>query len=65
MNQAKVESKLQNKIDIIFETDWLASTPVFYNLKSGRASNNINNVIPLDKSTNIFNWAHLLRQINI
>jgi len=47
MNQVKVESKLQNKTDIIFETDWLASTPVFYNLKSGRASNNINNVIPL------------------
>lgn len=30
---------------ILFETDWLASRPVFYNEKTGRASCNINNVI--------------------
>lgn len=30
---------------ILFETDWLASTPVFYNEKTGKASYNINDVI--------------------
>lgn len=30
---------------ILFETDWLASEPVFYNEKTGRASRNINDVI--------------------
>jgi hypothetical protein len=29
----------------LFETDWLASSPVFYNDKTGRASHNINDVI--------------------
>lgn len=29
----------------VFETDWLASTPVFYNELSGKVSNNINDVI--------------------
>lgn len=28
-----------------YHTDWLASTPVFYNEKSGKVSNNINDVI--------------------
>ncbi len=31
----------------LFETDWLASQPVFYNEKTGRASHNINDVIEL------------------
>ena len=30
---------------ILFETDWLASRPVFYNEKTGKASHSINNVI--------------------
>ena len=30
---------------VLFETDWLASNPVFYNEKTGRASRNINDVI--------------------
>ena len=30
---------------VLFETDWLASDPVFYNEKTGRASRNINDVI--------------------
>lgn len=30
---------------VLFETDWLASTPVFCNEKTGRASHNINDVI--------------------
>jgi len=30
---------------ILFETDWLASQPVFYNEKTGHASHNINDVI--------------------
>ena len=30
---------------LIFETDWLASQPVFYNEKTGQASHNINDVI--------------------
>jgi len=30
---------------ILFETDWLASDPVFYNEKTGRASRNINEII--------------------
>jgi len=29
----------------IYKTDWLASTPVFYNEKTGKVSNNINDVI--------------------
>jgi hypothetical protein len=31
---------------VIFETDWLASTPVFYNLNDGLASENIHDVMP-------------------
>jgi len=30
---------------ILYETDWLASEPVFYNEKTGKASHNINDVI--------------------
>jgi hypothetical protein len=30
---------------ILFETDWLASQPVFYNERTGQASHNINDVI--------------------
>jgi hypothetical protein len=30
---------------ILFETDWLASQPVFYNERTGKASHNINDVI--------------------
>jgi len=30
---------------ILFETDWLASQPVFYNEKTGQASHNINDVV--------------------
>jgi hypothetical protein len=30
---------------ILFETDWLASQPVFYNEKTGKGSQNINHVI--------------------
>ncbi len=33
---------------ILFETDWLASQPVFYNEKTGQASHNINDVIDYD-----------------
>jgi hypothetical protein len=29
----------------VFETDWLGSAPVFYNVKTGKVSHNINNVI--------------------
>jgi asparagine synthetase B (glutamine-hydrolysing) len=32
---------------LVFESDWLASKPFFYNLKSGRASHNINDVVDL------------------
>ncbi|HEX8145346.1 MAG TPA: hypothetical protein VF553_22450 [Pyrinomonadaceae bacterium] len=32
----------------IFETDWLASRPVFYNESTGKASHNINDVIDVD-----------------
>lgn len=32
----------------IFETDWLASQPVFYNEQTGKASHNINDVIDPD-----------------
>jgi len=34
--------------DKIFQTDWLASSPVFYNEKTSRASKNINDVIDWD-----------------
>jgi hypothetical protein len=30
---------------VLFETDWLASRPIFYNEKTGQASHNINHVI--------------------
>jgi hypothetical protein len=30
---------------VLFETDWLASQPVFYNERTGKASHNINDVI--------------------
>lgn len=30
---------------LLFETDWLASQPIFYNEKTGQASHNINDVI--------------------
>jgi len=29
----------------VFETDWLGSAPLFYNVKTGKVSHNINNVI--------------------
>jgi asparagine synthetase B (glutamine-hydrolysing) len=32
---------------LVFESDWLASQPFFYNLKSGRASHNVNDVVDL------------------
>lgn len=32
-------------VKLLFETDWLASKPVFYNEKTGKASHNINEVI--------------------
>ena len=31
--------------ELLFETDWLSSRPVFYNLDTGAASRNINDVI--------------------
>lgn len=34
------------KKKLLFETDWLASTPVFYDLKRGLASQSIQDVIP-------------------
>jgi len=37
---------------IIYETDWLASEPVFYNLKTGKASKKINEIIPTDNNFN-------------
>ena len=44
---------MKKKINkIIFETDWLASEPVFYNLKTYKASNNINEVISLKDDLN-------------
>ena len=33
--------------ELVFESDWLASRPFFYNLKNGRASSNVNDVIDL------------------
>jgi len=36
----------QNQAVVIYETDWLASTPVFYNLQTGSASTNIHEVMP-------------------
>lgn len=35
--------------NLLFETDWLASRPVFYNEKTGHASYTINDVIDLSK----------------
>jgi hypothetical protein len=32
---------------VVFESDWLASQPFFYSVKTGRASHNINDVIDL------------------
>lgn len=32
---------------LVFESDWLASRPFFYNVKTGRASENVNDVIDL------------------
>jgi len=34
--------------ELIYESDWLASRPFFYNLRSGAASANINDVIDLE-----------------
>jgi asparagine synthetase B (glutamine-hydrolysing) len=43
----KIENiKSSNKT--IYETDWLASEPVFYNLKTNQVSKNINEVISLE-----------------
>lgn len=39
-----LESRTEN---LVFESDWLASRPFFYNLKTGRASHNVNDVIDL------------------
>ena len=33
--------------ELVYESDWLASHPFFYNLRTGRASHNINHVIDL------------------
>lgn len=33
--------------ELVYESDWLASRPLFYNVKSGAASHNINEVIDL------------------
>ena len=33
--------------ELLYESDWLASRPFFYNLRTGRASHNINQVIDL------------------
>ena len=41
MNESILHQKKKN---ILFETDWLASKPFFYNLKNGLASSNINNI---------------------
>ena len=38
----------QEKKTLLFETDWLASTPVFYNLKNNLASKKIYDVLPKD-----------------
>jgi hypothetical protein len=32
---------------VVYESDWLASWPFFYNLRTGRASHNINEVVDL------------------
>ena len=37
---------------VVHETDWLASEPIFYNLKTSKASKKINEIIPLDKDFN-------------
>jgi hypothetical protein len=42
----------QQKKTLLFETDWLASKPFFYNLKNGLASSNINNIINYNTSIN-------------
>ena len=39
---------LEQKKKLLFETDWLASNPVFYNLKNNLASKKIYDVLPKD-----------------
>ena len=41
-----------SKKNLVFETDWLASIPIFYNLKNGLASSKINDVIPNNTNVN-------------
>ena len=45
---------------IIHETDWLASEPVFYNLKTGKASKKINEIIPTDNNFNFMVLAQAM-----
>lgn len=45
-------NKTENK-EIIFETDWLASIPYFYNSKTGLSSKKINEIIPRNKELDI------------
>jgi hypothetical protein len=49
MNESILHQKKKN---ILFETDWLASKPFFYNLKNGLASSNINNITNCNTSIN-------------
>lgn len=42
----------QKKKTLLFETDWLASTPVFYNLKNNLVSKKIHDVLPKDFNFN-------------
>ncbi len=55
--------KIANKTGLIFKTDWLASNPVFYNLKTGSASHNINEVIS-SNTKSIFHQEGLHNFIN-
>jgi hypothetical protein len=48
-----IQSNLkQKKKTLLFETDWLASTPVFYNSKNNLASKKIYDVLPKDFNLN-------------
>ena len=45
-------TQYEKKKTLIYETDWIASNPFFYNLKNRSASKNILNVLPEDSNIN-------------
>ena len=48
---------------LIYETDWLASDPIFYNLKTNKASKKINEIISLDNNFK-FHFEGLYNYLN-